>query len=66
MKSFFTPGKVCFENCFNFYVVVYFSVTVDIIILFCISFKLVYQKKIQIFSIFHLVRKSYFYYIDIG
>lgn len=66
MKSFFTPGKVCFENCSNFYVVVYFSVTVDIIILFCISFKLVYQKKIQIFSIFHLVRKSYFYYIDIG
>lgn len=40
MKSFFTPGKVCFENCFNFYVVVYFSVTVGIIMLFSISLKI--------------------------
>lgn len=44
MKSFFTPGKVCFENCFNFYVVVYFSVTVGIIMLFSISLKMIYQK----------------------
>lgn len=30
MKSFFTPGKVCFENCFSIYVVVNFSVIIDL------------------------------------
>ena len=62
MKSFFTPGKVCFENCFNFYVVVYFSVTVGIIMLFSISLKIDASKVLDIFHL--LVRNSYIYYID--
>lgn len=49
MKSFFTPGKVCFENRFNCYVVVYFSFISGKIMLFlylnnyavfCISLKI--------------------------
>lgn len=34
MKSFFTPGKVCFENCFSIYVVVNFSVIIGLFVLF--------------------------------
>jgi hypothetical protein len=40
MKSFFTPGKVCLENHFNFYVVVYLSVIIGLIVLFFISLKI--------------------------
>lgn len=40
MKSFFTPGKVCFENHFNFYVAAYFSVIIGKIVLYCIASKI--------------------------
>lgn len=66
MKSFFTPGKVRFENRFNSYAVVYFSVIIGIIMLFCISLRIGIFKVILL-NIFHLlVRDSYIYYVDVS
>lgn len=62
MKSFFTPGKVCFENCFNFYVVVFFSVAVNIMILFCISLKIGVSKENRRIRYPPFTKKKYFLY----
>lgn len=35
MKSFFTPGKVCFETCLSIYVEVNFGVISGPVVLFC-------------------------------